>query len=188
MRGVKMSVKTVSRAAKMAAAGLIITGFAFAPKLLKSQDLQAIPYSQMQPSKSAQSVSSRNDPKDINNYAVDCFRFNGNHSLALTYFQRALECGGGAAVDYNIGTAYLLTGKIWNAISEFRKAIDLSPFFAHAHYNLACALFASGDMDGAMASFKKAISLDPTNTKYADGYKVALLGSAPAPRAFVKIQ
>ena len=183
-----MKMKTVSRAANLVAAGLFLTGFVIAPKLLKSQDLQTVPFSQFQSSQSAPYLSGTKSPKDVNNYAVDCFRFNGSPTMAVTYFKKALECGGGAAVDYNLGTAYFLAGKFESAISEFKKAIDLNPSFAHAYYNMACAQLAGGDVEGAMASFKKAISLDPTNSKYSDGYRDALVGGTPAPCKFVKIQ
>jgi len=150
--------------------------------------LQMVPYSQISSFQSTQSLSSARSPKDVNNYAVDFFRFTANPALAATYFLKALDCGGGATVRYNLGTAYLLAGKIEDAVSELRSAVELSPFFARAHYNLACALLAAGDMAGAADYFKKAISLDPTNSKYSEGYKNMLQGGKPGHEPFVKIQ
>jgi len=189
-----MAMKTSSRnsafrqTTKVLATGLILIGIASIPKLLKSQDLQTVPYNYLSPHQSAMAVSATNNPKNVNNYAVDFFRFTGNPALALTYFLKALECGGGAAVNYNAGTAYLLAGKLEDAISELKRAVDISPFFARAHYNLACALLAKGDAEGAADCFRKAIALDPTNSKYSDGYKNMLLGGVPASDTFVKIQ
>src|SRR6185437_8582347 len=45
----------------------------------------------------------------------------------------------------NLGLACQAMNRLPEAIAAFRRAVALSPAFAHAHWNLSLALLASGD-------------------------------------------
>ncbi len=59
--------------------------------------------------------------------------------------------------------AYILSRqhKTDEAITEFRKAIELDPRYALPHYNLGVALREQGKTEEAIAEYRKAIELDP---------------------------
>ena len=47
------------------------------------------------------------------------------------------------------------------AISHYRKALDLKPAYAQAHYNLAIALVQKGRLDEAIAHYERAVEISP---------------------------
>jgi tetratricopeptide (TPR) repeat protein len=62
---------------------------------------------------------------------------------------------------YNLGVALNANRQYDEAISSFRKAIELDPKSAVAYSNLARALHAKDQLDEAIACYEKAIALDP---------------------------
>ncbi|MCG9126844.1 tetratricopeptide repeat protein [Candidatus Poribacteria bacterium] len=56
--------------------------------------------------------------------------------------------------------AYLDAGKLDDAISEFQKAIDLTPDYTDAHCGLAKAYFQNGQLDEAESSIQEALRID----------------------------
>ena len=60
-----------------------------------------------------------------------------------------------------LGTALLESGKIKEAISEFREGIALAPQNANMRYSLGLAYLKEGSKKSALAEFKKAAELAP---------------------------
>ena len=94
--------------------------------------------------------------------------------FALAYFMRGvarhdmLMSGGGyqpggAMSGLNTGGAQGADAKmeLRNVISDFDRAVELSPRLAFAHYDKANALVELGDLTSAIAAYRKALELKP---------------------------
>jgi tetratricopeptide (TPR) repeat protein len=68
-----------------------------------------------------------------------------------------------AALQNELGSAFLRGGRLPDAVAALRKSIALAPS-ADAYSNLGIAMQGGGDDDGAIASFREAASLSPELT------------------------
>ncbi len=67
---------------------------------------------------------------------------------------------------HNLGIAYAGLGRKWDAIAEYRKAIELEPRDAQAHYNLGNIYFLDLNLtDLAAYEYNKAIEIEPAYYK-----------------------
>lgn len=64
-------------------------------------------------------------------------------------------------IIYELGTAFMESGKTKDAISEFREGVEMSPRNADFRYSLAGALLKQGNKKEAIAEYKKAAELAP---------------------------
>jgi tetratricopeptide (TPR) repeat protein len=62
---------------------------------------------------------------------------------------------------FDMGNALRGKGQVEEAITCFRKSIELDPKYAPAHTNLGNALQGKGQVEEAIACYRKAIELDP---------------------------
>jgi tetratricopeptide (TPR) repeat protein len=86
----------------------------------------------------------------------------GDHAAAIPLLQQALESNpGDAAVHNSYGSALAATGRLPEAVAQYRKAVALSPDYPDAHNNLAAALGQSGRADEAVREFERALALKP---------------------------
>ena len=72
-----------------------------------------------------------------------------------------------AEVHYNLGIAVMNKGNTSEAISHYKKAIELNPDLAQAHNNLGSALIHKGNTSEAIVHYKTTIKLKPD---YADAH------------------
>jgi len=87
---------------------------------------------------------------------------NGDHEAALPLLRQALsESPGDAVVHNSYGSALAATGRLAEAVAQYRRATALAPDYPDAHNNLASALVQSGRTDEAVAEFEKALALKP---------------------------
>jgi tetratricopeptide (TPR) repeat protein len=61
----------------------------------------------------------------------------------------------------NLGMAYEKRGMYDNAVSEYKKAIAIDPFFEDPHINLGTFYYARGMYERAAAEYEKAIAINP---------------------------
>lgn len=66
-----------------------------------------------------------------------------------------------ARAHNNLGNMLLKAGQPEEAITHYRKALEISPRFVNAHCNLATALLDQGKIEEAIAECQKAIEIDP---------------------------
>lgn len=86
----------------------------------------------------------------------------GDHAAALPLLKQALaESPGDAVVHNSYGSALAATGRLAEAVAQYRKATALAPEYPDAHNNLASALAQSGRKDEAAREFEKALALKP---------------------------
>jgi tetratricopeptide (TPR) repeat protein len=62
-----------------------------------------------------------------------------------------------------VGSQLKREGKLYAAVAEYRRAIELNPHFSWSHYNLADALAKQGHLEEAVAEYRKAIKLNPNS-------------------------
>ncbi len=65
-----------------------------------------------------------------------------------------------AQAHSNLGNALKERGRLDEAMTCYRRALDSKPNYAVAHYNLGCVLEESGDLSGAETSFRAALQND----------------------------
>jgi len=63
-------------------------------------------------------------------------------------------------VQYGMGTLYAVKGQLEEAISHFKKAVDLFPYFAEAYYNLGVAFKKKLDISNMAKSLEKSHSYE----------------------------
>ncbi|MGQ9672392.1 MAG: sulfatase-like hydrolase/transferase [Candidatus Aminicenantales bacterium] len=70
---------------------------------------------------------------------------------AIDSYERAIALEGNNAAAYNgLGAVYKMTGRLDEAISSWREALNLRPDFDHPLYNLGLAYFEKGDRVAAL--------------------------------------
>ena len=68
-----------------------------------------------------------------------------------------------------VAAAYHRMGQFDNAVSDYSKAIEISPSLAVAYQNRGSAYYQKGQIDAAMPDYNKAIELNPGfSTAYQD--------------------
>jgi len=65
-----------------------------------------------------------------------------------------------AIEENNIGIAYAERGKMEQAISKFKKSIELNPNDVEVHYNLAYAYYKKGETDKAIEKLNETLKID----------------------------
>lgn len=85
----------------------------------------------------------------------------GQHELALrAYYRAAAETGLNAEVMTSIGSANLALGRIGQAETQFRDALDIDETFIPAWNNLGVSLMEQGDYGEARRVFEHAFAID----------------------------
>jgi superkiller protein 3 len=91
----------------------------------------------------------------------------GKHREAIVAYQKAMALSPDSATapTYNrLGVSYALSGMPEEALSSFKKAVELQPYSVEAQTNLGNAYASMGKFEEAIASYKKAIEIDPNYT------------------------
>jgi len=82
-----------------------------------------------------------------------------------------------AVVHNNLGIALSAEGKIEEAISHYKMAIEINPDYVDAHYNLGNALSAERKIEEAISHYKMAIKLNPDFAKAYNNLGVVLFNA-----------
>jgi len=77
-------------------------------------------------------------------------------------------------VQYGMGTLYAVKGQLEEAISHFKKAVDLFPYFAEAYYNLGVAYKKKLDISNMAKSLEKAIRMSDSKNIFHEQAKSLL--------------
>jgi Flp pilus assembly protein TadD len=89
----------------------------------------------------------------------------GRAKEAFEFFQKALALEpGSAAFHKGLGTAYYQTKQLNEAITQFRKALEIDPNFTNAaevHNLLGYCLFQTGRLNEAILQYQKAVEIEP---------------------------
>src|SRR4029453_12420075 len=76
--------------------------------------------------------------------------------------------------EYNLGLALKNQGQLDQAITHYRRAIDIWPDYVEAHYNLGGAYIEKGEIDEALAVYRRAIEIRPDEADSHNNYGSAL--------------
>ena len=82
---------------------------------------------------------------------------------AERYLRRALEGNDDALTHYNLGVVLAATGRVEEAIAEYRRALARDPALDTARNNLAAALARTGRLAEAERELTRILDLDPDN-------------------------
>jgi arylsulfatase A-like enzyme/Tfp pilus assembly protein PilF len=83
-----------------------------------------------------------------------------NHTRALESYRKAIELDPGLASAYNgLAGVYHVVGQIDNAISLWKKALELEPDYDFPIYNLGVAYFEKGNKAQSLIYFERYLSL-----------------------------
>ena len=75
----------------------------------------------------------------------------------------------------SLGIALFAKGNNEAAISHYKMAIKLNPYFTNAHYNLGYALLQKGEMKEAVHHFRETLRLKSNHVSARDYLEIALL-------------
>jgi tetratricopeptide (TPR) repeat protein len=91
----------------------------------------------------------------------------GDYKKATEHYRKALELAASPQLHNYLGTALRTQGYLHQAVSEYKKAIELDPNFAPAYMNLGITLFFLNKFEDSISYQKKALLLNPN---YPDAY------------------
>jgi tetratricopeptide (TPR) repeat protein len=103
-----------------------------------------------------------------------------NHTLACTT--------NNAVAHYNLGRMLLQSGRLDEAIQQFRKTLEIDPHSVKAHNDYGAALLRLDRVNEAMARFRRALELDPNYPDAHNNLGSALLQSGRVDEALVCFQ
>ncbi len=96
---------------------------------------------------------------------------------ALAAYRKAFDESPSAVTSFRIGSMLHLTGKVEEAITEYRRALQLDPKQQQVLCNLALALISADRADEAVSVAENHLTLYPTDTMaYANTLYAGLLG------------
>jgi tetratricopeptide (TPR) repeat protein len=70
-----------------------------------------------------------------------------------------------ALAHQNLGIALFEKGRVDEAISHYREALEIEPNYGKAHYNLGNALLQKGNVAEALVHYQEAVEVDPENAE-----------------------
>ena len=88
----------------------------------------------------------------------------------------------------NLGTDYLLSGRVSESIDEFQRGLAIRANDFRAHQNLANALDREGRLDEAAAHYRAALTISPDYDMAHDGLGEVLQKQGHLPEAFEQFQ
>src|SRR5271166_5836582 len=100
----------------------------------------------------------RNGPTRAKNYVIRIYVLAGLLAVGLSASRASAQ----TAESYRQHAAELSRAKSWDdAITNYRKALEIEPNDSVTHYNLALALKYKGDTREALKEFQSAVKLRP---------------------------
>ena len=91
-------------------------------------------------------------------------------------------------VHFNLGNAFAKNGKFDDAISEYRKALLLSPGHIRAHNNLGRAYAVKGKYDEAIVEFKRALAINPRHVRALNNLGAAYFQKGEFDKAIIEMK
>lgn len=88
----------------------------------------------------------------------------GRYELAISILEEALRVGIPRA-HHNLGIAYALSGRLEEAETEFRLAIQAEPEYSSTHHWLGVVYEKKGMLDEAVLALETALKADPKNSE-----------------------
>lgn len=103
------------------------------------------------------------------------FERNKDWSDEITLYGDCVEKSPAKARPYNnLGAALMRSGRLAEAINQFKSALHIRPDFVDAHYNLGYAWSRQGNLAKGIYHFGETLRLDPDNLRALNNLGVAL--------------
>ncbi len=88
---------------------------------------------------------------------------NNDWQNPIIFYEKNLKYTPDSFIQHNnLGMAYAGAGRVSQAITEYKKAIEIKDVYAQVHYNLANSLRDTGDLDEAINEYNIAIKMSPS--------------------------
>ena len=117
-----------------------------------------------------------NNPPDVMYMIGEAYRFQGNYSEAINFYNAALESSNTFAPAYlGLARANLMENPGAKVIQYLDKAVEYDPNFGEAYLERANYFIARGDFADALIELKKASDLMPTSPMVELAYAQAYL-------------
>jgi tetratricopeptide (TPR) repeat protein len=84
---------------------------------------------------------------------------------------------------YSVGNALVLKGRTFEAIGQYKQALQIDPDYAEVHHNLAGALLVTGRTQEAIEHYEQALRIDPAFAEAHNNLGHALVQTGRAPEA-----
>jgi tetratricopeptide (TPR) repeat protein len=90
----------------------------------------------------------------------------GDRAKAEEYYKKAVACTGADAMHwFDLGTIYVVQGKLQDGKAALLKAVELCPNLMQPHWNLAGLYFNLGMKDDCIRECKKVVELAPDSVE-----------------------
>jgi protein O-GlcNAc transferase len=100
---------------------------------------------------------------------ADIFYDMQRFDAAIPWYEEALALDpSDVHVSTDLGTAYLYTGKLEEALERYRQSLDLQPDHPQTLQNLGIAHFSTGDYQKAIDTWERLLSANPEYPHSAD--------------------
>ncbi|MBW4527734.1 MAG: tetratricopeptide repeat protein [Phormidium tanganyikae FI6-MK23] len=86
----------------------------------------------------------------------------------------------------NQGLELYHQGKLSEAITAYRRAIQINPNYADAHHNLGRALHGQGKLDDAITAYRRVIQIDPNHAIARENLEIVLVVSQRKNEGFLE--
>ena len=99
-------------------------------------------------------------------FSIWTYQWNGVWSDEVTLWTDGIEKAPGKSRPHiNLGNAFLQDGRAFEALEQYKRALEIQPELAETHYNAGIVLHALGDYLQAIEFYEQAIELDPDHAK-----------------------
>jgi len=118
-----------------------------------------------------------------------CWRQCADYRDVETLWRSTIAANPGCWMAHNnLGASYLESGRLDDAVAEFRLALGTKGGDLEAHQNLGNAFVRMGRLDEAIAHYRAALEIDPGFDKAHNGMGDALLRSGRLPESMAEFQ
>jgi tetratricopeptide (TPR) repeat protein len=117
-----------------------------------------------------------------------CLSALGRFAEAESYLRRALAGQADPTTHYNLGLLLAVTGRLDEAVVEYRRALDRDPIHSDARLNLSSTLARQGRIDAAAGELLRLVEDDPENAVARTNLGLVLLQQGQVARAKVHLE
>ena len=102
----------------------------------------------------------------------------------ITLYQDTLDKNPSCTLaHFNLANTFAATGRLEEAVEQYRQALRIEPDYVEAHNNLGSTLVRQGQINEAIDQYRKALEIEPNNGFTYTNMGIALLNAERTPEA-----